>query len=199
MNKGRFEAFTDAIAAIIATIMVLEFKTPETYSLTGILAELPYLIAYSISFFFILVAWFNHHYIFSLVQYVSKRTYWINNAWLFTMSLLPVSTAWVGKFMTQQVPEWFYLFNFMLWSVAFAWLAWSVQKDLQPEHPALAHKIATMPVAKLLTIRYLVIPLIITIIISIYWPPIILVMSLVELIAMAFMTPTDADNIAKQF
>ncbi|MFT9353950.1 MAG: TMEM175 family protein, partial [Lacticaseibacillus paracasei] len=66
MNKGRVEAFTDAVVAIILTIMVLEFKTPETAKWTGIIHQLPYFFAYIVSFLFVGVAWYNHHYMFAL-------------------------------------------------------------------------------------------------------------------------------------
>ena len=91
MNKGRVEAFTDAVVAIILTIMVLEFKTPETAKWTGIIHQLPYFFAYIVSFLFVGVAWYNHHYMFALALRISKKVYWINNLWLFSMSLLPGS------------------------------------------------------------------------------------------------------------
>ena len=96
MNKSRVEAFTDAVVAIIMTIMILEFKTPETDRWSGIIAEVPYLFAYIVSFIFIAVAWYNHHYMFAIAKRITKKIYWVNNFWIFTMSLLPVSTAWAG-------------------------------------------------------------------------------------------------------
>lgn len=122
MNHARVEAFTDAVIAIIMTIMILEFKTPESPQWTAILADAPYLFAYLISFLFIGVAWFNHHYMFALATRLTKKIYWINNAWLFTMSLIPVATAWAGRFLNQQAPEYFYLIVFFLWSIAYWWL-----------------------------------------------------------------------------
>ena len=77
MNKGRVEAFTDAVVAIILTIMVLEFKTPETAKWTGIIHQLPYFFAYIVSFLFVGVAWYNHHYMFALALRISKKVYWI--------------------------------------------------------------------------------------------------------------------------
>ncbi|WP_252895492.1 TMEM175 family protein [Fructilactobacillus florum] len=68
MNKTRVENLTDAIVAIILTIMVLEIKVPDTPRLSEILHDLPYLTAYAVSVIFIGVAWYNHHYMFSLVK-----------------------------------------------------------------------------------------------------------------------------------
>ncbi|KRN94771.1 hypothetical protein IV81_GL001048 [Pediococcus stilesii] len=73
MNKSRVEAFTDAVVAIIMTIMILEFKTPETDRWSGIIAEVPYLFAYIVSFIFIAVAWYNHHYMFSIAKRITKK------------------------------------------------------------------------------------------------------------------------------
>ena len=77
MNKGRVEAFTDAVVAIILTIMVLEFKTPETAKWTGIIHQLPYFFAYIVSFLFVGVAWYNHHYMFALALRILDRCIYI--------------------------------------------------------------------------------------------------------------------------
>lgn len=124
MNKGRVEAFSDAIVAIIMTIMILEFKTPEDFHWQAILENLTYLFAYAVSFFFIAVAWYNHHYMFSLTKRVTKKIYWINNIWLFTMALIPVATAWAGEFMSHRGPEYF-IFLFLPFGV---WLTCGLAK-----------------------------------------------------------------------
>lgn len=98
MNKGRLEAFSDAVIAIIVTIMILEFKTPETPEIKALLENGPYFFAYIITYVFVGVAWYNHHYMFSLTKRVTKRIYWLNNIWLLSMSFLPVATAWTGRF-----------------------------------------------------------------------------------------------------
>lgn len=119
MNKGRVEAFTDAVLAIILTIMILEFKTPESFSISAILDQVPYLISYAIGYLFIGVAWYNHHYMFSKTRWISQNVYWANNFWMFATSFLPVATAWVGKGLNQQGPEIFYFMVYLLWSVAY--------------------------------------------------------------------------------
>lgn len=102
MNKGRVEAFTDAIVAIIMTIMVLELKIPEGSNFQALLDERYYFIAYLISFFMIATTWYNHHYIFTVSKWISKRAFWANCIWLFLMSLIPVSTAWISKYTHSQ-------------------------------------------------------------------------------------------------
>ena len=64
MNKARVEAFTDAVLAIILTIMILELKVPDSNQLSAILSELPYLFSYTVGYLLIGVAWYSHHYMF---------------------------------------------------------------------------------------------------------------------------------------
>lgn len=195
MNKGRVEAFSDAIVAIIMTIMILEFKTPEDFHWQAILENLTYLFAYAVSFFFIAVAWYNHHYMFSLTKRVTKKIYWINNIWLFTMALIPVATAWAGEFMSHRGPEYFYLFIFTLWSLAYLWLSKSFEQLHQKKHPAISQKIRKMGPNQYMSSFFF--PLTVLIIgIGIYfYPPISLIATLIELIIMAFWTNDDSDKI----
>lgn len=93
MNKSRVEAYTDAVIAIILTIMVLEFQVPDSPSWHKIIEQLPDFFAYIVSFVFIGVAWYNHHYMFGIASRITKKVYWVNNLWLFSMSLLPVATG----------------------------------------------------------------------------------------------------------
>ena len=84
MNKGRLEAFTDAIVAIAATIMVLELKTPLTNDWNGIKEILPTRLAYIISFVMIYVVWFSHHNLFKKAEVITPRTYLLNGLWIFS-------------------------------------------------------------------------------------------------------------------
>ena len=96
MNKARVEAFTDAIIAIVMTIMVLEIKIPEGATLWSLLRERAYFLAYLISFFRIAATWYNHHYLFANAQWISRKVFWLNIVWLFFMSLFPVATGWIS-------------------------------------------------------------------------------------------------------
>jgi uncharacterized membrane protein len=193
MNHARVEAFTDAVIAIIMTIMILEFKTPESPQWTAILADAPYLFAYLISFLFIGVAWFNHHYMFALATRLTKKIYWINNAWLFTMSLIPVATAWAGRFLNQQAPEYFYLIVFFLWSIAYWWLT----RALIQAHAdsAIAKKIAAMPPYLFMNSWRLPTFTIGLAIVIYFFPPACLLATGAELIYMALHTTPDADRV----
>ncbi|WP_179393885.1 TMEM175 family protein [Lacticaseibacillus absianus] len=193
MNRARVEAFTDAVVAIIMTIMVLEFKVPESPRLTAILAELPYLFAYLVSFLFIGVAWYNHHYMFARAQRISKRVYWVNNFWLFTMSLLPVATAWAGEYLSARGPEFFYLMVFFAWSVAY----WGLTRALIADHRGtpVAAQLASMPPYRFMNSwRLLTFTLVLAVVVYFY-PPACLIATLGELIYMALHTTADSDRV----
>lgn len=195
MNKGRVEAFTDAVVAIILTIMVLEFKTPETAKWEGIIRQLPYFFAYIVSFLFVGVAWYNHHYMFTLSIRISKKVYWVNNVWLFSMSLLPVATGWVGEFPKYSGPEYLYLFVFVFWSLSYLWLSDSIRKTPEDMNTAVSKKIERMPPFRFL--KSLFFPLSIGIIaLGIYFYPVLgITITFIELVILSFLTPPDSDRI----
>lgn len=198
MNKNRVEAFTDAVIAIIMTIMILEFKVPETYQWGAMAGDLPYLFAYIVSFLFIGVAWYNHHYMFMILRRVTKRIYWINNLWLLTMSFIPVATAWSGRFLNYRAPEYFYLVVFAVWSAAYWWLSRSIINALRREEMVdQALRIMAMPPYQFMNSwRLPAYTLIITVVIY-FWPPGGLVATLCELVYMAFHTNADSDRVVK--
>lgn len=120
MKKTRIEAFTDAVVAIILTIMVLEIKVPEDSSnFSALLEKVPYFIAFIISFIFICTAWYHHHFLLSQTKWFSRRAFWANNFWLLTMALIPVATAWVSEFPMERAPEYFYFTVYVLWASSY--------------------------------------------------------------------------------
>ncbi|WP_338214870.1 TMEM175 family protein [Companilactobacillus muriivasis] len=129
MNKSRVEAFTDAIIAIILTIMILEFKTPESSKLSAILPQVPYMISYAVGWLFIGIAWYNHHYMFSKAKVITRKVFWTNNFWMFTTSFIPVATAWVGRDLNVQGPEIFYAIVYFAWSLAYSILTYTIAKE----------------------------------------------------------------------
>lgn len=97
MNKGRLEAFSDGVFAIIITIMVLELHAPEGDSLAALEPLLPKLISYLLSFTYIAIYWNNHHHMFQAVKHVNGKVLWANILLLFCLSLVPFVTAWMGE------------------------------------------------------------------------------------------------------
>jgi uncharacterized membrane protein len=97
MGKGRLEAFTDGVVAIIITIMVLELKLPPTTDVAGLLAFLPSLLIYALSFLNVGIFWNNHHHMLHATREVNGRVLWTNLFLLFWLSLVPFVIRWIGE------------------------------------------------------------------------------------------------------
>ena len=97
MGKGRLEAFTDGVVAIIITIMVLELKLPPSADLAGLLAIVPTLLIYALSFVNVGLFWNNHHHMLHLTERVNGRVLWANLALLFWLSLVPFVIRWIDE------------------------------------------------------------------------------------------------------
>lgn len=97
MGKGRLEAFTDGVMAIIITIMVLELKVPHGVDLAALKPLLPVFVSYVLSFLYVGIYWNNHHHLFQVVQKVGGGVLWANLHLLFWLSLMPFATGWMGE------------------------------------------------------------------------------------------------------
>jgi uncharacterized membrane protein len=104
MTKGRLEAFSDGVIAILITIMVLELAQPADASLRALLHEWPHIAIYALSFVMLGIYWNNHHHLFHIVDRINGRVLWTNLHLLFWLSLIPYVTAWVGNQGLQTVP-----------------------------------------------------------------------------------------------
>lgn len=97
MGSGRLEAFSDGVIAILITIMVLELKVPHGEDPALLLALWPVFVSYLLSFIVIAIYWVNHHRLFHLCKHVNTPILWSNIFWLFCISLLPFTTAYVAE------------------------------------------------------------------------------------------------------
>ena len=97
MSKGRLEAFSDGVLAIIITIMVLELKPPRSSELKALEPLIPVFLSYILSFVFVGIYWNNHHHLLQAVRQVNGRVLWANLHLLFWLSLTPFVTAWMGE------------------------------------------------------------------------------------------------------
>jgi uncharacterized membrane protein len=97
MSKGRMEAFSDGVLAVIITIMVLEMKSPRGMTLQALAPVLPVFLSYVLSFAYIGIYWNNHHHLLHATQRVNGATLWANLHVLFWLSLVPFTTAWMGE------------------------------------------------------------------------------------------------------
>ena len=104
MPKGRVEAFSDGVIAILITIMVLELRTPVGTSWHALGHELPVLLAYALSFVYLGIYWNNHHHMLAAVSRVTGGAMWANLHLLFWLSLIPFSTAWMSEHRFPSVP-----------------------------------------------------------------------------------------------
>jgi uncharacterized membrane protein len=121
-ETGRLEAFSDGVLAVIITIMVLELRPPEGTSLGSLLPVLPTLITYALSFVFIGIYWNNHHHMLRASRGVDGRAMWANLHLLFWLSLVPFSTAWLGRNPGAVGPTVFYAVILFLDAVAYVLL-----------------------------------------------------------------------------
>jgi len=97
VHKGRLEAFSDAVIAIIITIMVLELRPPHGTEWADLRPLIPVALSYTLSFVFLAIYWNNHHHMFQAVTRVSGAVLWANMHLLFWLSATPFVTAWMGE------------------------------------------------------------------------------------------------------
>ncbi|AWI40530.1 TMEM175 family protein [Lactiplantibacillus plantarum] len=118
MRTDRFEAFTDAVLAIVLTLLVLEIKLPShDGTLAALVGIVPQFMAYVVTFVFIATIWVNHHFLFSRVTIINNQILWINILALFWTSLLPATTAWLGANIMLPVPAVLYSFNVLMFNI----------------------------------------------------------------------------------
>jgi len=104
MHKGRLEAFSDGVIAIIITIMVLELKLPHGHDLHALAEVLPHFCAYVMSFVYVGIYWNNHHHLLHTAERVSGGILWANLHLLFWLSLVPFASEWLGETHSAPVP-----------------------------------------------------------------------------------------------
>ena len=103
MHKGRLEAFSDAVIAIVMTVMVLELKAPHAGTPAALEASVPNLLLYALSFVFLGIYWNNHHHMLQVAKHVNGAVLWANMHLLFWLSLIPFATDWLG---TAGITKW---------------------------------------------------------------------------------------------
>ncbi len=97
MTKGRLEAFSDGVMAIIITIMVLELKVPHGDTLQALRPLIPVFGCYVLSFVYVAIYWNNHHHMLHIVKHINGAVLWANTHLLFWLSLVPFATNWMGE------------------------------------------------------------------------------------------------------
>ena len=128
MSKTRLEAFTDAILAIIMTVLVLELTIPTSGSWQALIATKEEFAVYALSFYFIAIYWVNHHHLMQLVEKVNGLILWTNIIMIFFISLIPFVTAWVGKNLNDFAPCMCYGILFLLINISFGLVMHTIAK-----------------------------------------------------------------------
>ncbi len=122
----RLSAFSDGVFAVLITVLVLELRPPEQPTLEALLALWPTWLSYAVSYLFIAIVWANHHYLLRYATEATPRLLWFNFAHLFSMSLLPVSTAWMAVSRLSPLPVAFYAATFFVVNVTYIALIWEL-------------------------------------------------------------------------
>jgi uncharacterized membrane protein len=133
MDKGRLEAFSDGVIAVIITIMVLELHPPHEATLEALQEVAHPFFAYVLSFIYVGIYWNNHHHLFQSVEHVNGRVLWANNFLLFCLSLVPFTTNWMGETDFSLVPAVVYGVSLFLPGTAYYLLATSLVSLHGPE------------------------------------------------------------------
>src|SRR5215469_17753557 len=119
-ETSRVEAFSDGVFAVIITIMVLELRPPAGTELRSLLEMLPAIATYALSFVFIGIYWNNHHHMLRASRGIDGRAMWANFNLLFWLSLVPFSTAWLGRNPSAVGPTVLYSAVFLLNGIGYA-------------------------------------------------------------------------------
>ena len=165
MNKTRLEAFSDGVLAIIITIMVLEIKVPHDASLDALMELLPVFLSYLLSFAFVAIYWVNHHHLLHCIKKVNSKIMWSNISLLFTLSLVPFSTGWMGENHYAPIPTTLYCINLLFCGFAAGLLQTAIASGLPPQN-----KIFTVMKQNLKKTIISVILYIVSIILSFWFP-----------------------------
>jgi uncharacterized membrane protein len=130
MTKGRLEAFSDGVIAILITIMVLELRAPEGTGMEALRPLLPVFLTYVLSFVFLAIYWNNHHHLLQACERINGRVLWANLHLMFWLSLVPFMTAWMGENHFAPVPTAGYGIVLLMCAIAYTIL----QREIVAQH-----------------------------------------------------------------
>jgi len=130
MTKGRLEAFTDGVLAIIITIMVLEMKVPHGGNFETLIPLIPVFGSYALSFIYLAIYWNNHHHMMQTVKHINGGIMWANMHLLFWLSIIPFVTGWMGE--NEFAPATVFSYGLVLFLAAIAY--WILQHLIVKSH-----------------------------------------------------------------
>ena len=97
MDKLRLETISDGLFSIIITVMLLEFKVPQSVELSALIDQLHLILSYILSFIYIGIYWNNHHHLFKVVKQINGTLLWVNLHLMFWLTMVPFSTTWMAS------------------------------------------------------------------------------------------------------
>src|SRR4026207_1168955 len=133
MSRGRLEAFSDGVLAIIITIMVLELKVPHGTTWASLEPLLPIFLSYVLSFVYLGIYWNNHHHLLQSAQRINVPIVWTNLHLLFWLSLIPFTTGWMGENHFAELPTALYGFVLLMAGIAYRLLARAIIAEQGPD------------------------------------------------------------------
>src|ERR1700704_576974 len=122
----RLSAFSDGVFAVLITVLVLDLRQPEQPTFKALMLLWPTWLSYAVSYLFIAIVWINQHYLLRYATEATPRLSWFNFAHLFSMSLLPLSTAWMAVSELAPQPVAFYAAVFFLVNATYVFLIWEL-------------------------------------------------------------------------
>src|SRR5262245_13667078 len=124
----RLSMFSDGVFAVLITVLVLDLHPPELPTFKALISLWPTWLSYAVSYLFIAIVWTNHHYLMRYATEATPRLLWFNFAHLFSMSLLPLSTAWMAVSRLAPQPVAFYAAVFFLVNATYIGLIWELME-----------------------------------------------------------------------
>jgi TMEM175 potassium channel family protein len=134
VTAHRLAAYSDAVFAVIVTVMVLELRAPDEPAFSALWPLWPTAISYAVSYLFIAIIWINHHYLMRFVGPPTLRLIWINFVHLFMVSLLPFATAWIARTRLASSPVVFYAALFVCVDIAYNFFEGEVLARAESAH-----------------------------------------------------------------
>ena len=154
MGKGRLEAFSDGVIAIIITIMVLELRLPHGASWSVLASVAPNFVSYALSFVYLAIYWNNHHHLLHTVTRVDGLILWANAHLLFWLSIVPATTGWLGDNFPAAIPTAVYGASLLLPAIAYFLLQKAIVHR-QGRHSVLAHALGSDVKGKISPVVYI--------------------------------------------
>jgi uncharacterized membrane protein len=155
MTTTRLEAFSDAVIAILITIMILELKVPHGTDLEALRPLLPVFLTYVLSFIYLAIYWNNHHHMLHATKSVNGRILWANMHLLFWLSLIPFTTGWMGENHFAPLPTAIYGAVLLASAIAYTILQTSILHHHRSENALLAAAIGNDLKGKISIVLYI--------------------------------------------